>query len=297
MPQTVLVIDDTPAIHALLRARLKWEGVALAHATDADAGFELARSSPPDLILLDVEMPGTDGFELCRRLKAEPATALVPVVFLTAASSVETKVRGFELGAIDYVTKPFEPAELQARVRAALRTKRFQDMLASRAQIDGLTGIWNRAHFDRRLSDELAAARRYGRLVSLVMLDIDHFKRINDTHGHPFGDRVLTHVGETLTTLLRQTDAACRYGGEEFGLILPETGLDAAVAAERVAAAIRALELLHKGTRVDVTASFGVASTEQLPPASLSVGLVVSRADAALYEAKRAGRDQVRRAA
>ena len=297
MPQTVLVIDDTPAIHALLRARLKWEGVALAHATDADAGFELARSSPPDPILLDVEMPGTDGFELCRRLKAEPATALVPVVFLTAASSVETKVRGFELGAIDYVTKPFEPAELQARVRAALRTKRFQDMLASRAQIDGLTGIWNRAHFDRRLSDELAAARRYGRLVSLVMLDIDHFKRINDTHGHPFGDRVLTHVGETLTTLLRQTDAACRYGGEEFGLILPETGLDAAVAAERVAAAIRALELLHKGTRVDVTASFGVASTEQLPPASLSVGLVVSRADAALYEAKRAWRDQVRRAA
>src|ERR1700722_10173023 len=223
MGQNVLVIDDSQDIHRLLDVRLRPEGLVLYHALDAQEGLAKAKELRPDLILLDVDLPLGTGFEVCKLLKDDPLTAQIPVIFLTGASEVYTKVQGFDLGAVDYVTKPFEPAELRARVRAALRTKRYHDLLAARSNVDGLTGVWNRSYFNQRMGDEVSASVRYGRTVSLVMLDIDNFKSLNDSYGHPFGDRVLEGLGEILHTLLRTTDAPCRYGGEEFGLILSET--------------------------------------------------------------------------
>ena len=220
MSQTVLAIDDSPDIHQLLDVRLRPEGILLHHALSADEGLEKALHVKPDLILLDVDLPVLSGFEVCQRLKNDPATASIPIIFLTGASEVRTKVHGFDLGAVDYVVKPFDPAELRARVRAALRTKRFLDLLATRSHVDGLTGVWNRTYFNQRFGEEMSAATRYGRAVALVMLDLDHFKGHNDSFGHPFGDQVLQAVGDVLHTCLRTTDAPCRFGGEEFALIL-----------------------------------------------------------------------------
>jgi len=291
----VLVIDDSRDIHDILYVRLKPEDVALHCAMDAHDGLAKARDLLPDLILLDIDMPGMSGLELCQKLKSDAATASVPIIFLTGSTDLDCKVQGFDLGAVDYVTKPFQPAELRARVRAALRTKRYHDLLSRRAQIDGLTGLWNRAYFDRRLDEETAAVQRYGRKLSLVLLDVDHFKRVNDTHGHPFGDRVLQLVGEAMHRALRTVDAPCRYGGEEFAVVLTQTDLAGAmIVAERLRAAVAGLGLAHRGTPVPVTASCGVAAGELVSPTSrCSSALLVEMADEALYAAKQAGRDRV----
>jgi diguanylate cyclase (GGDEF)-like protein len=203
------------------------------------------------------------------------------------------------VGAVDYVLKPFEHAELRARVRAALRTKRYQDLLAARAQLDALTGLGNRAQFDGRLAQAVAAGKRYGRACALVMLDIDHFKRLNDSFGHPFGDRVLQSLGEVLAASVRPTDVACRFGGEEFALILDETGSEGGFAvAERVRQQISALALVAQGQRVRVTASFGIASSDDCGGAkSADATRLLQMADEALYRAKRAGRDRTCKAA
>jgi two-component system, cell cycle response regulator len=295
---TILAIDDSPEIHALLDVRLRPEGLRMEHALTPTEGLAMAASLQPDLILLDVEMPGMGGLEVCSRLKADPLTSMLPVIFLTGADAVDVKVRGFDLGAVDYVTKPFDPAELRARVRAALRTKRFHDMLAARAQLDGLTGLWNRGFFNQRLADEVQAVRRYGRALSLIMLDVDHFKQLNDGYGHPFGDLVLQRIGESLSSFVRATDAACRYGGEEFALILTETSMSgAAVLAERARAAIEGLELRPRGKPVVVTASLGVIDAAALGGREhASSEALVQGADDALYRAKANGRNRVERA-
>jgi two-component system, cell cycle response regulator len=295
--QTVLAIDDSPEIHTLLDVRLRPESLVVKHAFGAEEGIAAATACQPDLILLDVDMPGMGGLEVCSILKADPTTTMVPVIFLTGAEAVETKVRGFDLGAVDYVTKPFDAAELRARVRAALRTKRFQDMLSARARVDGLTGLWNRGYFNERLADEVGAYRRHGRDVSLVLLDVDHFKRVNDDYGHPFGDLVLQRIGETLAACSRGVDAACRYGGEELALVLPDTSPEqAALLAERVREAIAAIELRPRGAKVQITASFGVASARDLSAHDgVTAEALVAKADRALYTAKNAGRNRVAR--
>ncbi|MDA0282607.1 MAG: diguanylate cyclase [Planctomycetota bacterium] len=295
MTQKVLAIDDSPEIHQLLKVRLKNLDVELSHAHCGLDGFDQALGTNPDLILLDVMMPDTSGFDVCRKLKATSETRNIPVIFLTGASDVDQKVLGFDVGAVDYIQKPFDSAELNARVRAALRTKRFQDMLAQRAMIDGLTGLWNRAHFDQRMHEEVAAAARYSRPMSLIMMDVDKFKNLNDSHGHPFGDEVLQAVGDVLQQTARTTDWPCRYGGEEFGLILRETDLDGAVVmAERVRASIEGLLLRNKSQMVPVTASFGVvATTLCMNPCDLSPQWIIESADRALYAAKESGRNRV----
>jgi len=264
------------------------------HALGAAEGLAKAREVMPDLILLDVDLPPSTGFDVCMLLKQEPATSGIPVIFLTAATEVSAKVHGFDLGAIDYVLKPFEPAELRARVRAALRTKRLHDLLSARAHIDGLTALWNRAYFDVRMEEEVLAALGDERDFSLVMLDIDHFKCLNDSYGHPFGDRVLQGVGEALHSSVRTADAPCRYGGEEFALILPSSSAaDAMGVAERVRASIASLSFRPRDTYIQVTASFGVSSTTFFPSGRISVQSMIASADAALYCAKRGGRNRV----
>jgi len=293
MSQRVLAIDDSPDVHRLLDVRLRPEGLVLHHALDAEQGLAMALDLRPDLILLDVDLPLITGFEVCQRLKGNPATAQIPVIFLTGASEVYSKVQGFDLGAADYVTKPFDPAELRARVRSALRAKRYNDILAARSHIDGLTGIWNRAYFDQRMGEECSAGRRYGRTVSLLLLDLDHFKGLNDAHGHPFGDLVLQTLGDLFNALLRATDAPCRYGGEEFAVILTETDLEGAiVTAERLRGGLSEAPFHPKGGRVQVTASFGIACSSAFDKSTLSVSEMVTAADDALYRAKREGRNR-----
>lgn len=298
MSVRVLVIDDSPEIHALLAVHLRPEAIELVSAHDWEQGVELATSLLPDLILLDVEMPGTSGLDVCRHLKSLPRTESIPIIFLTASSEVSMKVHGFDLGAVDYVTKPFHPAELRARVRAALRMKRAQDLLTERAQVDALTGLRNRAFFDSRLAIELAEANTGQRPLSLVMVDLDHFKRLNDSFGHPFGDLVLQRVGDTLLRTVRHCDTACRYGGEELALILPNVDREGAmIVAERVLDSIRGLVFVPKGQKVRVTASMGVADRNDTRVGSDGGAhdtlALVTAADQALYRAKMGGRDRV----
>lgn len=158
MSQTVLAIDDSPDVHALLDVRLRLERLLIHHALSAEDGLARALDLKPDLILLDVDLPLMTGLEVCRQLKQNPVTASIPIIFLTGATGIHTKVEGFDLGAVDFIVKPFEPDELRARVRAALRTKRFHDLLSARSNVDGLTGVWNRSYFNQRLGEEVSAA-------------------------------------------------------------------------------------------------------------------------------------------
>jgi two-component system, cell cycle response regulator len=296
MQQQILAIDDSPDTHQLLSVRLGGLNVELRHALTGESGFDQACEELPDLILLDVKMPDASGFEICRRLKAKSETASIPVIFLTGETDVEQKVLGFDVGAVDYIQKPFDTAELTARVRSALRTKRYFDMLAHRAMLDGLTGLWNRSQFDQRLYEEIACAQRYDRPLSLIMMDIDRFKGLNDTYGHPFGDQVLQSIGELLQSLTRSPDLPCRYGGEEFGIILRETDLTGAEGtAERIRESLGELTIRHRRDVVPVTASFGVSATNLcLNPCELDHKWLISNADNALYAAKHAGRNCVR---
>lgn len=288
----VLAIDDSELIHRLLQVRLQYENLELHGAVTAEEGMRLARELRPDVILLDIEMEGKDGFQVLQELKADPDLQDIPVIFISATASMEDRVRALDLGAVDFVGKPFEVVELKARVRSALRVQHLVKMLAQKAQVDGLTGLWNRTYFDRRLAQEFSEAIRFGRPLSLVMCDIDGFKRLNDQHGHPFGDHVLEVFAKILQSG-RMSDVACRYGGEEFGVILPNIPAHEAMdVADRYR---RALEG-HVWSGVEglrVTVSLGVADIASLSAETRSPEELLAEADAALYRAKSAGRNRV----
>ena len=287
----VLAIDDSELIHRLLRVRLQYEQLELHGALDAAEGIRLAYELRPDVILLDIEMKGMDGFEVLQRLKADVELQDIPVIFISATASMEDRVRALDLGALDFVGKPFEVVELKARVRSALRVQHLVKMLAQKAQVDGLTGLWNRTYFDRRLGQESAEAFRHQRPLALVMCDLDGFKQLNDRFGHPFGDHVLERFAKVLQSG-RTSDVACRYGGEEFGILLPHTGgTEAFEVAERYRRQIEALEWSGHQSLV-VTASFGVADVSAAGR-PVTADELVSAADTALYRAKTQGRNRV----
>ncbi len=290
--QSVLLIDDSADIHQLVGVRLRSEDVTLVHAYDASQGLEQARETLPDLILLDLDMPGTDGMTLCGQLKEDQTLAHIPVIFLTGTLDTTTKVQAFDLGAVDYVTKPFDAVELKARVRAALRTKRYHDLLVTKAQIDALTGLWNRGRFNDQLTAELAVLERHNHPVSLLMIDIDHFKPVNDIYGHPFGDLVLRRVAAVLNGASRESDVVCRYGGEEFAVVLRNTDTAGArIIAERMRGEIAALEFLAGRKTLKVTASVGIAGSDAIEGADEEA--LLKAADTALYTAKSGGRNRV----
>ncbi len=289
MSNKILVIDDSPDVHTLVKVRLGKEQVVIHGACDGASGLEAARELRPDLILLDVDMPVRDGFEVCSDLKADSMTRDIPIIFLSGAVSTKDKIRGLELGATDYITKPFEPAELVARVRASLRTKELVDLLSKKAMIDGLTGLWNRNYLDAHVTIELSSARRTNQPLSCIMADTDCFKLINDTYGHSFGDDVLRAIASIFSEHCRAEDIICRYGGEEFTILLPNTSLARATElAERVRRAIEAHPFVYRAERVRITCSFGVAFL----PASIPP-LILELADRALYNAKHSGRNRV----
>ncbi len=288
----ILVVDDDPMILRLVEARLRDLGVRVTSETSAERVADLVRREKPDLILLDVNMPVRSGFDIIRDLKQDPITYTIPVIFLTGMDEQTDKVKGFDLGAVDYVTKPFDPAELKARVRAALNTKDLLDLLTNQARIDGLTGLHNRRYFDEQIAVDLDAGRRYGHHVGLLMMDIDHFKLINDRFGHPRGDQVLKKVAAIIVDTCRSSDTPCRYGGEEFAVILPESTPERAFqAGKRLHAEIRDSQELIEMLDHSVTVSVGTACVD--PNANPNPATLIQKADRALYLAKKAGRDRV----
>jgi diguanylate cyclase (GGDEF)-like protein len=287
----VLVIDDSADVHRLLKARLKQEEVELVCTVNPREGIELAGRLGPAVVLLDLDMPDMDGFQVLRALKDGQGTHQIPVMILSGMSSMQDKVTAFELGAIDYVTKPFEFTELRVRLRSALRVHRLLSMLSSRAQLDGLTGLWNRSYFDARLADEVSRGARHGRPFSLAIVDCDHFKSINDTFGHPAGDAVLQGLAKILRHECRQADIVCRFGGEEFVVLMPDTRpVDAAAVSERIRQAIeQTVWPRHPERRV--TASFGVVGVDGT--CTLTPQAWLEEADRNLYISKRGGRNKV----
>ncbi len=287
----VLIIDDSPDVHRLLRARLKQEEIDLEMAATGDDGLRQAAERQPALIVLDMDMPGMDGFEVLRRLKEHSRTHQIPVIVLSGLHSPRDKVTAFDLGAIDYITKPFEITELRVRMRSALRLHQLVQMLEQKAQIDGLTGLWNRAYFDSRWQEESSRASRHLRSLSVAMLDVDHFKSVNDTYGHAAGDTVLSTLARTLVRECRQTDIVCRVGGEEFALLMPDTGpTDARDVCERIRATLEGLTWPRHPER-RVTVSIGVVGSAS--PGVTSPGEWLEIADRNLYAAKQAGRNRV----
>ena len=287
----ILAVDDSELMHRLLRSRLQLEQVEIHCALSGEEGLRMAEELRPEVILLDIDLDGMDGFEVLQRLKENPQTRDIAVIFISASCETMDRVRCLDLGAIDFIPKPFEMAELKARVRSAIRIQQLLRMLSQRAQLDGLTALWNRSYFDQRLAAEFAEARRHARPLALVLCDIDHFKSVNDRFGHPFGDEVLALFASILSGG-RASDIPCRYGGEEFGVILPATGTAEAVeVAERFRRAFEE-HAWRRHPELVLTASFGVADIASLEPSGAPADLL-ARADAALYAAKRGGRNRV----
>jgi len=295
---TVLTVEDDDAIRALISSVLSTE-CDTSSARDGASAMASALETRPDLILLDVGLPDTDGFELCRKFKQNTFLHDIPVLFLTGRTSTTDEVDGLEAGGIDYITKPINPTVLRARVRNHLELKRSRDALERMARLDGLTGVANRRTFDDLLLREWRRNARTGQPMSVIMIDVDHFKQYNDTYGHGEGDECLKQVTKAAEgALQRPADIVARYGGEEFVALLPDTTLEGAMAvAEGIRAAIAARAIPHAGSKAapHVTVSLGVATG--IPEADQDPSVLVRAADAQLYAAKAEGRNRAKGAA
>ena len=296
MNGTILVADDSMVVRAVLRRQLETEGHTVVEAVNGEEAIDACREYHPDVILLDVEMPVLDGHATLMRLKADPQLKDIPVVFLTGRVDTVDVVNGLRLGAHDYLRKPFEANELMARVSAALRTKWLQDELRTRnaeldrvSRIDMLTNIYNRRHLDEHLRQVISAARRRDRTVGVLIVDIDHFKEVNDERGHLAGDVVLREVAARLQQAMRTEDALGRWGGEEFLAVLTDTPPEGIrIMAERLRQVIAAAPfILDDGSRIRVTVSVGHTNGTE------DAEVLVHRADDALYVAKGEGRNRV----
>jgi diguanylate cyclase (GGDEF)-like protein len=306
MKANLLLIDDSEVQSTQICNSLERLGYRVARASTGVEGLRLARTTSPDLVLLDVVMADIDGFAVCRWLKMNAETRDIPVIMLTVRTSVADRVEGLNIGADDYLAKPFEDQELEARIFAALRVKATHSELRDRnqqlesmlhhvealASTDALTGLYNRRRFADVLRREFAVTKRYKNTLSCLLLDLDHFKQINDRFGHEAGDQVLKEVARRITGSLREVDLAARYGGEEFVVLLPHTNKgDANIVAERLLKNVRKQEFNFGGEVVTVTASIGCAGNSDV--ASSNPDDLVKAADVALYEAKKGGRNRV----
>jgi diguanylate cyclase (GGDEF)-like protein len=289
----ILVADDDRINTLIIANALKGEFEVVEAATGAEA-LERVAAGDIDLVLLDVVMPGLNGFEICKRLKADPATADIPVIFVTSLEESAEETQGFAVGAVDYIMKPIRPPIVRARVRTHVELKRTRDLFEKLASVDPLTGVANRRRFDAALVEEWRRSSRSGRWLSLAMVDVDHFKQFNDRHGHLAGDQCLRAIAQSLTRGMRRAgELVARYGGEEFGLILPDFApammpnvlrvlLDSVAQSHNDAIATAPGEVIT----ISVGAISVVASRDVDPNTALA------SVDLLLYEAKAAGRDR-----
>lgn len=291
----VLVIDDVPTNLDILIEHLHDESLELVVALSGEEGLKLAKALSPDLILLDVMMPGMDGYTMCRLLKQNPLTKEIPVVFLTARDDPTDVEFGFALGAVDYIHKPFNVSILKARVRSHLALKRKSDQLIKLAGTDPLTGIANRRQFDATLEREWMRAQRNNTALSIIMIDVDFFKRYNDHYGHVAGDNCLKRVAMAMQRALnRPADLLARYGGEEFVALLPETDMvEVITVAERIRKAVYDLALEHGASPVCSSVTISLGGATALPAGLQDKEALLTQADDQLYLAKQAGRNCV----
>jgi diguanylate cyclase (GGDEF)-like protein len=289
----VLVVDDQPA-----NVQVLYQAFAADHqvfmATGGAQAQQVCAARQPDLVLLDVEMPDMDGYTLCALLKADEHTRDIPIIFVTSHDDVSAETRGLEAGAVDFIAKPINPAIVRARAKTHLTLKAQSDLLRRWVYTDGLTGVSNRRYFEIRLTEEWARAVRQGSALSVVLIDVDHFKRFNDRYGHQAGDECLRRVAaEFKAALKRPTDLVARYGGEEFVCLLSETPLAGALqVAAHIGERVRELAVEHADSDAApvVTVSQGAASK---PAGAVgSAAALVRAADAQLYRAKAAGRNR-----
>ena len=285
----ILVVDDNPDKLNLIKAALALAGYNVTTATDGDEALMAIESYQPDLVITDVMMPRMNGYELAQRIRANPVTKFIPVIMQTAAGRrTEDLRRANEAGALGYITDPTDLDLLLARTRTLLEFKAYLDVCEEAAFTDHLTGLANRRRFERQLEREVARMERYGHPFSLLMIDIDSFKDLNDSFGHDAGDDAIRRLSKVLREGTRGIDLAARIGGEEFAVLLVETSKQGgSEVAERLRAAIKVLEIPKAR---HITASFGVA---ECPTDAHTAAEVLKAADVALYEAKRNGRDRV----
>jgi two-component system, cell cycle response regulator len=299
-PGRILVVDDNQDNIEIIATRLRFRGYEILEASDGAQALEQVTDHAPDLILLDVMLPDIDGYEISRRIKGSPDLPFIPIILVTARDSTQDKVQGLDAGADDYLTKPINFPELEARVRSMLRIKRLQDELElknrelERLSIsDGLTGLYNHRHIHDLLAEEYERVERTRDCMSVAMFDLDRFKLVNDTYGHQAGDKVLVTLADILRETARDIDRLARYGGEEFIALLPETCIDdAAVFVERVRREVSRHHFdIGRDEPLHMTLSAGVATYPHDLVDSLET--LVKLADQALYAAKTGGRDRI----
>jgi diguanylate cyclase (GGDEF)-like protein len=290
----ILVVDDAMENIQILHQALRDEHEVL-FALSGDKALEVALAQQPDLILLDAVMPGMDGYAVCAALAASPRLQDIPVIFVTALNQPEDETRALEVGAVDFISKPFNVAVVRARVRSQLTIKRQADAMRELSMTDGLTGVANRRHFNDRLDAEWRRCARAGMPLSLIMIDIDHFKLYNDRYGHQAGDLCLQQISAAMKRCAsRPQDLLARYGGEEFILLLPQEGPDGAEAvAQRIQDEVRKLALPHEASPTGPSVSISMGLATAMPPLErLDANALIRSADANLYRAKQAGRDR-----
>lgn len=316
--RTILIVDDSPVNRAILKSLMKNEKCSFVEAQSGEEALQILKGPLPDLILMDVVMGGMNGYEACRKIKTNPRTVHIPLIFITGRDQKRDILNGLAVGGNDYITKPFVPEEVVMRIRTQMRLVRMlvdkesliqeltslkeknehlivelltlKENLEQQALTDPLTGLTNRRGMQEKLSQEFGRTQRGARSFSLVMGDLDHFKQINDTYGHPGGDQVLIQVAKLLTSSLRKTDALARWGGEEFLILFPETSQQGAlVAAEILREKVQNHSFTFQSRPSPVTLSLGVT---EFDPSGMTVDQCIQQADHALYQAKMGGRNK-----
>jgi len=300
----ILIVDDSPFNLQILREVTEDSGYEAVTVVNGRKALEFVKKQKPDLILLDIVMPQMDGYEVCKLLKSSEETKDIPIIFLTAKTEPEDIVKGFRFGAVDFVSKPFKAIELNARVKTHLELKRVRDELQEKnkqlqeamnelervATRDPLTNLFNRRYMMERMEQEVFRTKRTNRIFSLVLTDIDFFKKVNDTYGHDCGDFILKSLSKLMMETLRHQDVLVRWGGEEFLILLPETGTEGAtVVSEKIRKKVEDSSFIYNDKEIKITMTFGVAeysTTERIDD-------TIIRADKRLYEGKNSGRNKV----
>ncbi|MBK3332423.1 diguanylate cyclase [Persephonella atlantica] len=287
--KTILVVDDNAENLDILAELL--EEYDVIDTTDGYEALEILNEEKVDLILLDVMMPEIDGFELCKKIKDNPQTQDIPIMFITALTDEDSIVKSYEIGGSDYITKPFKKKELLAKVKREFKIQDLQNELKLMASTDPLTKLYNRRYFKEVSKHFVFSAKRENEPLSVLMLDIDKFKSINDTYGHDVGDKVIKTIANILTKNRRKSDLLCRWGGEEFLILLPNTNVEGAFSvAEKIRKTVENTDInVSDEKQIKITVSIGISQMELKEEDNLEPA--IRRADEALYTAKERGRN------